>query len=134
MNDGAIGQERNWVLAAYGLLLIAPGSGGVTALIGAVLAHVRLDGARGGLYESHYRNLILVFWVWLAAVLILLALAFTGAAGLVVSLLAWPEQSFPVGRMLLSTALWSVCGVLAGIWYYWRLLRGLIRALDDKPY
>jgi|SRR6185437_4193394 len=134
MNGGAIGQERNWVLAAYGLLLIAPGSGGVTALIGAVLAHLRLEGARGSLYESHYRNMILVFWVWLAVVLILLALAFTGVAGLVMSLLAWPEHDFPVGRFLLSTALWSLCGVLAGIWYYWRLLRGLIRALDDKPY
>src|ERR1700748_1888553 len=116
MQNSAIGQERSWVLAAYGLLLIAPGSGGVTALVGVILAHLRLDGARGGLYESHYRNLILVFWVWLAVALILLALAFTGAAGLVVSLLAWPEQNFPVGRMLLSTALWSVCGVLAGIW------------------
>jgi uncharacterized membrane protein len=134
MNGADIGQERNWVLAAYGLLLIAPGSGGVTALIGAVLAHVRLDGARGGLYESHYRNLILVFWVWLAVALVLLAFAFTGAAGLVVSLLAWPERNFPTGGFLLGTALWSLGGVLAGIWYYWRLLRGLIRALDDKPY
>jgi uncharacterized membrane protein len=134
MNGAAIGQERNWALAAYGLLLIAPGSGGVTALIGAVLAHVRLDGARGGLYESHYRNLILVFWVWLAVVLILLAFAFTGAAGLVVSLLAWPERGFPVDHFLLGTALWSLCGVLVGLWYYWRLLRGLIRVLDDKPY
>ena len=47
-----MGEERNWALAAYALFLIAPASSGVTALIGVILAHVRLDTARGGLYGS----------------------------------------------------------------------------------
>ena len=126
-------RERVPLLLTYGLYLVAMANG-ITMLIGFIVALLRREASRGTIYESHYRNLILVFWVWLAVALLLLALAFTGAAGLVMSLLAWPEQSFPVGRFLLSMALWGLCGVLAGIWYYWRLLRGLIRALDDKPY
>src|SRR3569833_3384613 len=61
-NMREMGEERNWALAAYGLFLIAPASSGVTALIGVILAHLRLDVARGGFYESHYLILFLVFW------------------------------------------------------------------------
>src|ERR1035437_1016566 len=83
MSDDAAGQERNWVLAAYGLFLIARATSGMTTLVGVVLAHLRFDAARGGLYESHYRNLILVFWVWLAVALVAAALFFAGLAGVV---------------------------------------------------
>jgi uncharacterized membrane protein len=129
------GQERNWILANYGLFLIAPASSGMTALIGVILAHLRLEGARGGPYESHYRNLILVFWVWLAFVLLALAFAFAGLAGLVLSLMqSWPARGFGLYRSALSVGLLLLAFVIVSFWYYWRLLRGLIRALDDKPY
>ena len=128
------GEERNWVLATYGLLLIAPGSGGITAVIGVILAYLRWDAARGSPYESHYRNLTLTFWVWLAAALILAAAALVGFAGTVLSLLTSPAEGYPFVHDLAILALWGLGWLLAGIWYYWRLLRGLIRALDDKPY
>jgi uncharacterized membrane protein len=134
MRESAIGEERNWALAAYGLLLIAPGSGGITALVGVILAYLRRDTARGSLYESHYRNLILVFWVWLVVTLLMAAFAFTGIAALLLSLVTWPTWSnllFPYAGIF---GLWSLCWILTGIWYYWRLLRGLVRILDDKPY
>ena len=134
MRETAAGEERNWALAIYGLLLIAPGSGGITALIGVILAHLRLDAARGSLYESHYRNQILAFWVWMAVALALVALAFSGFAGVALWLLTLPEQSQPGFHWLLIGAAWTLSWGLAGIWYYWRLLRGLLRLLDDKPY
>jgi uncharacterized membrane protein len=133
MND--TGQERNWVLANYGLFLIAPASSGMTALIGVVLAHLRLEGARGSLYESHYRNLLLVFWVWLAFALLAAAFALAGLAGLVLSLMRpWPAGGFALYHGTLTLGLLFLSVIVICSWYYWRLLRGLIRALDDKPY
>ncbi len=135
MRDIAAGEERNWVLAVYGLFLIAPASSGVTALIGVVLAHLRLDDARGSFYESHYRNLILVFWVWLAVALSAAAFAFAGLAGLVLSLLqGWPHHGLSIYHNTAMLGAVFLGLVITCFWYYWRLLRGLIRALDDKPY
>jgi uncharacterized membrane protein len=129
------GDERNWVLATYGLFLIAPASSGLTALIGVILAHLRRDAARGSLYESHYRNLILVFWVWLAFMLLAGAFAFAGLAGIVLSLMQpWPFKVFGLYHGALTLGLLILAFVIVSIWYYWRLLSGLIRALDDKPY
>lgn len=130
-----MGEERNWVLIAYGLFLIAPASSGITALIGVILAHVRLDAARGGSYESHYRNLILVFWVWFTVAFIAAALAFAGLAGVAFSLLrAWPGPGFALYQSISMLGLVFLGVVLTCFWYYWRLIRGLIRLLDDKPY
>ena len=133
MSDTA--EERNWVLATYGLFLIAPATSGLTTLIGVILAHLRLDAARGGLYESHYRNLILVFWVWLAFLLLAGAFAFADLAGIVLSLTqSWPVKGFGLYHGVLTLGLLILAFMIVGIWYYWRLLGGLIRALDGKPY
>jgi uncharacterized membrane protein len=135
MRDMGIGEERSWALATYGLFLIAPASSGITVLIGVVLAHLRLDHARGTLYESHYRNLILVFWVWLAVALAAVALAFAGLAGVALSLLqSWPGPGFGLYHSALMLGLVFLGVVLTCFWYYWRLIRGFIRILDDKPY
>jgi uncharacterized membrane protein len=133
MRDMAIGEERGWLLAIYGLFLIAPASSGITVLIGVILAHLRLDQARGTLYESHYRNLILVFWVWLVVALAAASLAFAGLAGLVLSLMqSWPGFALYHSTLMLGLVFLGV--VLTCFWYYWRLIRGFIRILDDKPY
>ncbi|MGZ5920926.1 MAG: hypothetical protein ACXWLT_04090 [Rhizomicrobium sp.] len=135
MRDIAIAEERNWALATYGLFLIAPASSGITDLIGVILAHLRLDQARGTLYESHYRNLILVFWVWLAVALAAASLAFAGLAGVALSLLqSWPGYGFALYHSTLMLGLVFLGVVLTCFWYYWRLIRGFIRILDDKPY
>ncbi len=135
MRDDAIGEERNWAFATYGLFLIAPVSSGITVLIGVILAHLRRDHARGTLYESHYRNLILVFWVWLAVVLLAVALSFAGLAGAALALLQFrPGHGLSLYHSALTLGLVFLGVVLTCFWYYWRLLRGFIRLLDDKPY
>jgi uncharacterized membrane protein len=135
MREIAMAEERNWALAAYGLFLIAPASGGMTALIGVILAHLRLDGARGGLHESHYRNLILVFWVWVSVALVAAALALAGLAGAALTLLqSWPGNGSALYHSALMLGLVFLGVVLTCFWYYWRLLRGFIRLLDDKSY
>ena len=127
--------ERNSVLVAYGLYLLGAGTGGLTTIAGMVLAYAKLDAARGTTYESHYRNMLLVFWVWLVVSVVAGTLVIAGATGIAFSIFAVG----PVGGLSLiptGFAFWLIgMGVLATvIWYYWRLVRGLVLALDDKAY
>jgi len=134
MRENSAGEERNWALIAYGLFLIAPASSGITALVGAILAHLRRDAARGSLYESHYRNLILIFWVWLAVALVAVAVAIAGFAGVAVSLLqSWPASGLVLYQGFMTLGFLSLTVVIVLVWYYWRLIRGLIHLLDDRP-
>ena len=135
------GQERLLVLLAYGLFLIAPPSGGLTGLIGVIIAHVRLAHARGSIHESHYRNQIRVFWTMLICALVMMTL-FTFAMGFSIFSLAWPFSfGWPILPGMMVGAGWAMVLPLAGlfslllvVWYYWRLLFGFVRELDDKPY
>jgi uncharacterized membrane protein len=134
MRENSAGEERNWALVAYGLFLIAPASSGITALVGVILAYLRRDVARGGLYESHYRNLILIFWVWLAVALVAVAVAIAGFAGVAVSVLqSWPASGLVLYRGFMTLGFLSLTVVVVLVWYYWRLIRGLIHLLDDRP-
>ena len=60
---------RPLVIVCYLLFLIACVNG-LTALIGVVIAHTRRRDAVGTVWQSHFENLILVFWVFVAALLI----------------------------------------------------------------
>jgi uncharacterized membrane protein len=140
-NDGLPdGSERLFVLLSYGLMLIAPPMGGLTGLIGVVIAHVRLGHALGSIHESHYRNLIRVFWTMLIYALVMLSLLSFGMGYSIFSLF-WPMGWFWPWHVVMLGSAWALLLPLAGflslavgIWYYWRLLRGFVRELDDKPY
>jgi uncharacterized membrane protein len=133
--------ERLLVLLSYGLFLIAPTSGGVTALIGVVIAHIRLVHAAGSIHESHYRNQIRVFWTLLVFTLVMMT-AISFGLGFSLLSLFWPFAPgwpfWPAAMMGVSWAfLLPVLGllfVILVIWYYWRMLRGFVRELDDQPY
>jgi uncharacterized membrane protein len=134
------GHERLLVLLTYGLFLIAP-AGGLWALLGVIIAHVRLAHARGTLFESHYRNLIRVFWTVLIFALVMM-FAFTFGMGFSLFTLVWPfSPGWPFWPGAMVGAGWAMLLPLTGLvsllmvaWYYWRLLRGFLRALDDKSY
>jgi uncharacterized membrane protein len=133
-------RERLMVLLGYGLFLIAP-MGGITALLAAIIAHVRLAHAAGTWLESHYRNQIRVFWTVMVYAMAMMVL-FTFSLGFSLTGLMWPfAPGWPLWQgamlgmswaMLLPSAAMLSLIILA--WYYWRLLRGFVHALDDKPY
>ena len=140
LNDGARNDpERLMVLLAYGLLLVAPAMGGLTALIAIIIAHVRIRHAAGSWLESHYRNQIRVFWTMLACALAVMALLKIGA-GYSVAALVWPfSPGWPFWPGAMVGMGWAMLIPLLGllslslvVWYYWRLLAGFVRALDDK--
>jgi len=135
--------ERPAVLVGYGLFLLAVVCGGITALIGAVIAYARRDDARGTVWESHYRNLILVFWVGTVFALSLIAMALSGlfaAIGLALSS-AWANGAWADGDWIASLPLLGaviplvlLAWIAFGLWYLYRVLRGFIHALDDRAY
>lgn len=131
-------RDRLMVFLNYGLFLIAP-MGGLTALLAAVIAHLRLPYAAGTWMESHYRNQIRVFWTVLIYLLVMMGLVIFGA-GYSFAALWWPPAwPFWQGAMLglgwaLLLPLVGLFSVIMLVWYYWRLVGGLIRALDDKPW
>jgi uncharacterized membrane protein len=122
-------------MLAYGLYLLAIANG-VTLLVGFVIALARRAEAKGTIYEGHYRNLILVFFVAMAFASLMGMAVLAGLLGLLsaaFSLNPWPFAAwFPLPVLLLPVA--GLGSVLFGIWYLWRVVGGFFRALEEKPY
>jgi len=134
MSDAAPARSdvRTITLIAYGLFLLALVNG-ITAVAGAVLLHVRRDEARGTLWESHFRNLIQVFWTCVVVVAVLLAILLSGVFyGLVVTD-GHPPDAW-VGGLFVAVPLLWLGGVGLFVWYLYRVVGGFIRALDGKAY
>ena len=127
-------QERLLVVLAYGLYLLSF-AGGFSLLVGAIIAVVRKPHARGSIYESHYRNMLVVVFVVLAFAGLMIAAAMAGVLDLLFAYWASPESFFwPLSLSALAIPVAAFCSLLLGLWFYWRVLRGFILVLDEKPY
>jgi uncharacterized membrane protein len=100
--------SRTMAIVVYGLFLSTWVGFAIGPLIGLILAYVKRGESRGSIYESHYSNAIEVFWVSL------------------------------VMMILGILTLWIGVGVLICIglfvWYLFRIVKGLVRAIDARPY
>jgi len=127
---------RPLVIACYFLFLIAC-INGLTAIIGVAIAHARRREAAGSVWQSHFDNLILVFWVFLAAVLIAMLSWPVGMWAAVSAILmsrspeivTWPSYLI-VFPLLFALVIFPVLV----LWYFYRTIRGLIRAAESRPY
>ncbi|HEV2561983.1 MAG TPA: DUF4870 domain-containing protein [Rhizomicrobium sp.] len=90
------------------LLYLAALVNGVTAIIGVVLAYVKRDDARGTIYEGHFTNAIETFWIFLIGMLIAVPLCF-----------------ILIGIPLV---------VAIYVWVLYRTIKGIVRAIDGKPF
>jgi len=131
-DDGGI---RAALLIAYGLFLAAPFNG-VTAIAGVIVAYLRRDEARGTIWESHFRNLIRVFWISAAVLVVAIFAVLEAFGGLFFSLVTTNGNPPPqlVGELILLVPAFWLAGLVFAVWYLYRTLRGLIRALDGQPY
>ncbi|HUO90279.1 MAG TPA: hypothetical protein VMU08_13985 [Rhizomicrobium sp.] len=122
-------------LLAYGLFLLAPVNG-ITAIAGAIVAYIRRDEARGTIWEGHLRNLIRVFWVGAVVLAIFLLVALQGIGGLFYALFTNNGEPPPayVGGLLALMPVLLFAGLIFAVWYFYRVVRGLLHALDSKPY
>ncbi|MGD0867725.1 MAG: hypothetical protein ABSA49_19480 [Rhizomicrobium sp.] len=104
---------RLFSIVVYALFIAAFCNGvaalSFTALIGVIIAYVKRDDARGTIYESHFTNAIEVFWITLVIELIAIPLYFLFLLGALIH----------VGLI---------------VWYLYRSIKGLIRAIDAQPY
>lgn len=130
--------DRGRLLAilVYGLYLAAFVNG-ITAIIGVVLAYVGRSDARGTVYESHFSNAITVFWVAFAVVLLFVALAGAFALSLLGGVAVqggsqvWGHFN-PVGFVFVPV--FGLGGLALLVWYVYRTVAGLVRALDGRPW
>ena len=100
--------SRTLVIVLYGLYLGALLCVGLSGIAGVILAYIKRDEAKGTVWESHFENAIHAFWIWFAL----------SVVGVLTS--------------------WLVVGffVLIGAYIYfaYRTIKGLIAAIDSKPY
>jgi uncharacterized membrane protein len=119
---------RLMALICYGLFLAAI-LNGLTAIVGVVLAYIKRADAIGTPYESHFDNLISVFWVSLAVGLLFFGALLWGILGIVFSVMA----HYPMMMLVWLPFAWFG-GVVFCVWYLYRTVKGLLRASDGKPY
>lgn len=100
---------RTPAIVIYILYLAAVVSAGVAGIAGVIVAYVKREDAKGTIWESHYANQIEAFWVWLVLFV----------AG---CLTVW---LFFIGFVVIA---------ISFIWFLYRTIKGLLRALESKPY
>ena len=105
--DERLKKLHTYALVAYGLYLGGFLLGGLTTIIGFILAIIKAPEARGTYLESHFRLLVRTFLWGL----------FWAVVGGVLTILG-------VGIVILA---------VAGIWLLYLWVRGLIRLLDEQP-
>ena len=119
-------------MICYVLYLVAF-MNGLTAIIGVVIAYIKKPDASGTVWESHFKNLILVFWVILAALIVGLVafpISLYSIAALFETDFAWPALS----ALALPLLAWMLIVPVLFVWFLYRMIRGLIRAADDRAY
>lgn len=94
-------------IAIYALYLLALPLG-ITAIVGVIMAYVCRDDAVGTPFASHFENAIQIFWVFFGVMLVAVPLCFL------------------VIGIPMVIALY--------IWVLYKVIRGLIRVVDDRPY
>lgn len=100
---------RGTAILAYVLYLIGWPCLHLTTLAALILAYVQRRDARGTIWESHFSNLIETFWISFLLGLVAIPLIFAFGLGILLGI-----------------------GVL--VFFLYRTIRGLIRALDSRAY
>lgn len=112
MNQGSVpaadSDARLMAVLGYGLFLFGWPCLHVSTVAGVVLAYIKRGDARGTIWQSHFDNMIETFWV--SAVL--------GAISMVLFLVG-------VGFLIFG---------LVVLWFLYRTIKGLIRAIEGRPY
>ena len=99
---------RLMAIIVYGLYLVGWPCLHLSTIVGLIMAYVKRDDARGTIWESHFANQIETFWISLVITAIAIPLCFVFVG-------------FPI-----------LLGVF--VWFLYRSIKGLIRAIEGRPY
>jgi uncharacterized membrane protein len=100
--------DRILAIVSYVLFLVGWPTLHLATIGGVIIAYVQRDEVRGTLWESHYEAIITTFWT-----------------ALVIGAIAVPLCFVLVGIPILI-------GLI--VWFLYRTIRGLIHALQSRPY
>src|ERR1700754_3678978 len=99
-------------IIGYGLYLFGWPSLHLATIAGLILAYIKRDDCRGTIWETHFTNQIETFWTSLAL-------------GVVGGILCVTVVGLVVGLPLIAVTV---------VWFLYRSIKGLIRALESRPY
>jgi uncharacterized membrane protein len=121
MTDHAGYEDRTMPIICYALYLLGFATGGITTIVGVILAHAQ-QGAAGEIMRSHYTFLIRTFWGFL---LLCLAGAILFGIG---AILAIVLIGFPI--MAVAWLIWTG----ATVWFVVRCIVGLVHLSRGDAY
>ena len=98
---------QTWAIVVWGLYAAAFFTVGLASVIGVIIAYVKRGDLAGTPYESHMTSAIRTFWI-----------------GLIVGIVGFVLVFIFIGFIVL--------GLLA-LWQLFRIIRGMIRAIDGQP-
>ncbi len=98
---------RNYAVIVHACMAAAMVTGGVTSIVGVVVAYLKRADAAGTIYDSHLHYAIRTFWIGLAM----------GVAGFILTFVF-------IGIFLL---------IFTGVWYIIRVVRAFLAWADQKP-
>lgn len=107
LTDSSSASPKTWAIIIWALFLASVFSLAFTEIVGVIVAYVKRDDLAGTPYESHATSAIRTFWITLIGVALSIPLSVVGIG--VVTLIA------------------------LGLWSLFRIIRGLIRAIDGRP-
>ena len=99
-------RQKQWVLAAYVLQGLGPLLVFASAIAGLVISYLH-RGESQGPYRSHHRWLIQTFW--------------------------WSVLGWFVGVLTTGILLGWLILFVTGIWWLYRMIRGLLRLSENRP-
>lgn len=100
-------EPRTWAIVVWGLYIASYFTFAVTMMVGLIIAYVKRDELADTPFASHMTSAIRTFWISLIVGLIGFALSIIG-----------------VGIVIL---------ILLAVWQLFRIIRGIVRAIDRKP-
>lgn len=124
------GNLRLFAILCYGLYLAAL-LNGITALIGVVIAYVKRSEARGTIYESHFNNLISIFWLALIVFVAFVSALVWGITGIALAVFGAGLNTVSLALLLPAVYLLTLAAL---VWFLFRTVSGLLHAVDAKAY
>lgn len=116
MNTGTVpaadSGARMTAIIGYILFLVGWPCVHMSTVAGVILAYIKRDDARGTIWESHFQNMIDTFWTTLG-----------------LSFLAFLACITVIG-MVVGIPLFG----LIVLWFLYRTIKGLVRAIEGRPY
>ncbi|MFZ5721781.1 MAG: DUF4870 family protein [Pseudomonadota bacterium] len=123
--DYGVREDTTMPIVCYALYLAAFITGGLTAIIGVIIAHIQ-QGTAGPIMRTHYTFLIRTFWIGLVLAIvggIVGGILFAIGAVLTVILIGFPI-------MALAGLIWGV----AAVWFAVRCIIGLVYLSRGEAY